>query len=163
MKDFVSIDFETANEHRSSVCSVGLVIVRNGQAVDSIYRLIRPNPNYYNWFTEIHGITDADTCSSPDFPDVWAEIAPKIEGFPLVAHNSPFDERCLRAVHEVYGMNYPHYTFYCTLKAARNVFGTTLPNHKLHTVAERCGYKLENHHHALADAEACSWIARTLL
>ena len=26
-----------------------------------------------------------------------------------------------------------------------------------------CGYQLENHHHALADAEACAWIAREIL
>lgn len=30
MKDFATIDFETANGQRSSVCSVGVVIVRNG-------------------------------------------------------------------------------------------------------------------------------------
>ena len=29
MQDFVAIDFETANWQRSSVCSVGIVIVRN--------------------------------------------------------------------------------------------------------------------------------------
>ena len=34
------------------------------------------------------------------------------------------------------------------------------PNHQLHTVAAACGYRLENHHNALADAEACAWIAR---
>lgn len=163
MKDFVAIDFEIANEHRSSICSVGVVIIRDGQVADSIYRLIRPQPNYYNWFTEIHGISDVDTCTAPDFPAVWAEIAPKLEGLPLVAHNSSFDEGCLRAVHEVYGMNYPDYTFYCTLQASRKIFGKALPNHQLHTVAERCGYKLENHHHALADAEACAWIARGIL
>ena len=28
MKDFAAIDFETANNERSSVCSVGIVIVR---------------------------------------------------------------------------------------------------------------------------------------
>ncbi|MDR0994816.1 MAG: DNA polymerase III subunit epsilon, partial [Tannerella sp.] len=28
MDDFVAIDFETANAYRSSICSVGLVIVR---------------------------------------------------------------------------------------------------------------------------------------
>ncbi len=32
-----------------------------------------------------------------------------------------------------------------------------------HTVAAECGYCLENHHHALADAEACAWIAREIL
>ena len=29
MKDFAAIDFETANEQRTSVCSVGVVIVRD--------------------------------------------------------------------------------------------------------------------------------------
>ena len=26
-----------------------------------------------------------------------------------------------------------------------------------------CGYRLENHHNALADAEACAWIAREIM
>ena len=30
MRDFAAIDFETANNERTSVCSVGVVIVRNG-------------------------------------------------------------------------------------------------------------------------------------
>jgi DNA polymerase-3 subunit epsilon len=38
-----------------------------------------------------------------------------------------------------------------------------LENHQLQTVAAACGYELENHHHALADAEACAWIAREIL
>ena len=45
MKDFAAIDFETANNERSSVCSVGIVIVRNGEIVDSFYSLIQPEPN----------------------------------------------------------------------------------------------------------------------
>ena len=43
------------------------------------------------------------------------------------------------------------------------VGGQQLPNHQLHTVSEYCGYHLANHHHALADAEACAWIAREIL
>ena len=31
------------------------------------------------------------------------------------------------------------------------------------TVAAYCGYNLTQHHNALADAEACAWIARELL
>ncbi|MDR3342370.1 MAG: 3'-5' exoribonuclease [Treponema sp.] len=165
MKDFAAIDFETANHKRSSVCGVGVVIVRGGQILEKIYRLIRPTPNYYlAWFTsEIHGIAYEDTVHEKEFPEVWAEIVPKIAGLPLVAHNSPFDASCLRAVHEYYGMAYPQYTFYCTCRASRQVFGEALPNHQLHTVAKRCGYDLEHHHHALADAEACAWIAREIL
>ena len=51
MKDFAAIDFETANGKRTSVCSVGVVIVRNGKIVKKIYRLIRPCPNYYTQWT----------------------------------------------------------------------------------------------------------------
>ena len=36
-------------------------------------------------------------------------------------------------------------------------------NHQLHTVAAACGYDLQNHHHALADAEACAAIALYIL
>lgn len=41
MKDFAAIDFETANNERSSVCSVGVVIVRGGEVVDRFYSLIK--------------------------------------------------------------------------------------------------------------------------
>ena len=48
MENFAAIDFETANMERTSVCSVGVVIVRNNEMVDSFYSLIQPEPNYYN-------------------------------------------------------------------------------------------------------------------
>lgn len=97
------------------------------------------------------------------FVEVWRQIEPLIEGLPLVAHNSPFDEGCLRAVFELWGMNYPGYEFHCTCRASRRVFGRTLPNHQLHTVSSACGFELEHHHHALADAEACAQIALKIL
>ena len=164
MCDFAAIDFETANYHSSSVCSVGVVVVRDGQIVDKIYRLICPEPEWYSyWNTRVHGLTVADTENEKVFPYVWAEIEPQIAGLPLVAHNSPYDEGCLRAVFRVYQMDYPDYQFHCTCKASRKVFGNLLPNHQLHTVAAHCGYVLTNHHHALADAEACAAIAMKIL
>lgn len=164
MKDFAAIDFETANGNRSSVCSVGLVIVRDGRVTDRFYRLIRPYPNFYSyWNTQVHGLTWHDTAAAAPFPDVWKEAAPLIGDLSLVAHNSPFDEGCLKAVFQAYGMDYPGYTFHCTCRASRRVFGKELPNHQLHTVAARCGYDLTQHHHALADAEACACIALLIL
>ena len=35
--------------------------------------------------------------------------------------------------------------------------------HNLDIIAARCGYDLKNHHHALADAEACAAIALEIL
>ncbi|MCR5130606.1 MAG: 3'-5' exonuclease [Prevotella sp.] len=163
MQDFAAIDFETANQEPTSVCSVGIIIVRNGEFVNSFYSLIQPEPNYYlYWNTRVHGLTYKDTDSAPVFPKVWKQIEPLIEGLPLVAHNKAFDERCLRAVMRCYQMDYPDYEFHCTLIASRRKM-KWLSNHQLHTVAEACGFHLENHHHALADAEACAWIAREIL
>lgn len=163
MRDFAAIDFETANGEPSSVCSVGIVIVRDGEIVDRYYSLIHPEPDYYAWFCRrVHGLCDSDTCNAPVFPTVWQEIAPRIEGLPLVAHNARFDEGCLKAVFHVYQMDYPDYLFLDTLRASRRAF-PFLPNHQLHTVSSQCGYDLRNHHHALADAEACAWIARGIL
>lgn len=163
MTDFAAIDFETANAKRSSVCSVGIVIVRDNEIVDTFYSLIQPEPNYYSYMCQrVHGLGHSDTDDAPLFPNVWAQVEPLIEGLPLVAHNKTFDEGCLRAVFRTYGMDYPDYVFFDTLWASRLTF-PRLTNHRLETVAGVCGYDLTNHHHALADAEACAWIAREIL
>ena len=81
MQNFAAIDFETANNERSSVCSVGIVIVRNGEIVDSFYSLIQPEPNYYNyWCSQVHGLCRQDTEEAHVFPKVWAQIEPLIDG-----------------------------------------------------------------------------------
>jgi DNA polymerase-3 subunit epsilon len=59
-------------------------------------------------------------------------------------------------------MDYPDYPFFCTLTASRIAL-PDLENHQLHTVAAACGYQLQNHHQALADAEACAYIAKKIL
>ncbi|MDD3771333.1 MAG: 3'-5' exonuclease [Weeksellaceae bacterium] len=159
MKSFVAIDFETANQHRSSVCSVGVVIIENATITDSFYELIKPSPNFYcDWATDIHGINFWDTKNAKTFPEIWQQISNRIKGFPLVAHNSPFDESCLKAVHEFYEMDYQNYEFHCTCRTSRKLF-PNLPNHQLHTVSEHLGFTLNNHHNALADAQACAHIA----
>ena len=74
LRDFIAIDFETANQQPSSVCSVGVVMVRNGQIVDSFYSLIQPEPNYYNyWCQRVHGISESDTVRRcfPKYGNSW--------------------------------------------------------------------------------------------
>ena len=95
MTSFVAIDFETANKYRSSVCSIGLVFVENSEITETFYELIKPCPNYYSPFcTQIHGLSQSDTENARLFPEIWAELLPKIKDLPLVAHNSAFDESC---------------------------------------------------------------------
>jgi DNA polymerase-3 subunit epsilon len=58
-------------------------------------------------------------------------------------------------------MDYPDYPFYCTLVQSRRVWPGG--HHNLDIIARRCGFNLEHHHHALADAEACAAIALEIL
>ena len=162
MKDFAAIDFETANSEPTSVCSVGVVNERDGVVAATFYSLIKPVPEYYDfWCSQVHGLTESDTRKAPVFPEVWAEIAPRLEGLTLVAHNKAFDESCLKAVFRMYQMDYPDYTFLCTLQQSRKVWPQG--QHTLDVIAARCGYNLAHHHHALADAEACAAIALQIL
>jgi DNA polymerase-3 subunit epsilon len=159
MNSFAAIDFETANEHRTSVCSVGVVIVRDGEITDRFYSLIRPEPEYYRYGNiMVHGITQDVTENAPIFPQVWSQIEPLIESLPLVAHYKSFDENCLKACFRMYRMDYPDYEFFCTVRQAKAKL-KGLSNYQLDTVSAYCGFVLENHHHALADAEACAQIA----
>ena len=159
LPDFAAIDFESANGDIRSACSVGIVIVKDREIVDRFYSLIKPVPNYYcYWNTKIHGIKQEDTDDAPIFPEVWREASKYVRTLPLVAHNKSFDERCLKACFAHYKMRYPNYQFHCTYRTSVKVF-PDLENHQLHTVSAHCGFDLHNHHHALADAEACAYIA----
>lgn len=171
MKDFVAIDFETANGQHSSICSVGIVIVKNGEIVDNFYSLVKPTPNYYAKFCQaVHGLGHCDTDEAREFPEVWVDAQKKIHEYfpymedgevPFVVHNKAFDESCLKTVFAAYDIAYPDYAFECTLLKSRKVWPEGYNN--LNIIADYCSYNLQNHHHALADAEACAWIAREIL
>lgn len=166
MDDFVAIDVETANGHRTSICAVGAVKVTGGIITDTFYRLVRPLPNfYYRYFTEeIHGIGASDTDHEPTFAGIWPELKEFIGSLPLVAHNMVFDRGCLRAAARAYGIEFPDNEFLCTLQTARRTFPRQLcPSFSLPSLANFLGIPFDNHHNALADAEACAKIAMTIL
>jgi len=67
MKNFVAIDFETANYEPTSICFVGLVVVRGGEITQRMHRLVCPEPDYYirRFSEQVHGIYPADTWGLP--------------------------------------------------------------------------------------------------
>lgn len=145
LEDFAAIDFETANRKLTSICAVGVVVVRGGELCDSYYHLVRPEPEYYiRQFTAIHGISYEDTMSEPNFAYVWEELREKIDNLPLVAHNKAFDENVLRATCRMYGIDMPDVPFYCTLQQARRVIPRgSIENYRLPTVCAYLGVPLE--------------------
>ena len=153
--NFVAIDFETANHGRDSACAIGLVKVAKGEIVDTAVRLIRP-PTRQFLFTHIHGLSWKDVAQAPDFGEVWASLAPLLDGAAfLAAHNAPFDKGVLHACCAAYGIAAPSLPFRCSVQIARRTW-SIYPT-KLSDVCRALDIDL-NHHEALSDATACAKI-----
>lgn len=154
--NFIAIDFETATGRRASVCEAGICVVRDGRIVETRSWLVRPQDNMYSyWNMQIHGIRPNDTEQSPEFPEVWAEISEYLDECPvLVAHNAAFDISCIRSSLELYGLQKPDITYYCSLRAARKLydFGCNTLDYLCDQFEIPCG----QHHRAGDDAEMCA-------
>ncbi|MBM3267221.1 MAG: 3'-5' exonuclease [Candidatus Sericytochromatia bacterium] len=152
---FVAIDFETADQGRDSACAVALVRVEKWRIVSRQTRLIRP-PRKRFMFTYIHGISWTDVADSPEFREVWPELAPLLDGADfLAAHNASFDRSVLSACCEASGHSPPAPPFVCTMRLARSAWEIYLT--KLPDVCRELRIPLK-HHDAASDAEACARI-----
>jgi DNA polymerase-3 subunit epsilon len=64
----------------------------------------------------IHGIRPEDVKDEPEFPEVWAELAPHLTGTTVLAHNASFDMSVLRATLDLYGLVCRSCPILCTVK-----------------------------------------------
>ena len=134
--NFVSIDFETANEKRNSACALGITKVENNKIVEEKYWLIKPYEMRFEpinvW---IHGIVEEDVENEMHMDKLWQEIKPYLENNFVVAHNASFDMSVLRNTLDVYGISYPQFEYSCTMIIAKKYY-EDIENYKLNTVAE---------------------------
>lgn len=156
------MDFETANSSRASACAIGLTEVKGGVISRSKSLLFRPPPGFdeFNgWNIAIHGITPLMVAHEPRFAEVWEEISDFIGQNTIVAHNASFDLSVLRATLSASGLDWPEYSYACTMVMSRQMFDLT--SHGLSYVAQKIGipWDEEKHHDALYDSQICADIA----
>ncbi|MBN9612171.1 MAG: 3'-5' exonuclease [Actinobacteria bacterium] len=157
--DFTAIDFETANSHPSSACSVGLVKVRDGAVVDRVEWLIRPPAGHAEFLPfniKIHGITPEMVVAAAPWEDQLERLREFIDGDVTVAHNAGFDMGVIRAACAETITPTPKLRYLCSVQVSRKTYD--IPSHRLPLAAEAAGYGEFSHHEALADAEACAAI-----
>lgn len=153
--NFVAIDFETANEKRNSPCSIGIVVVNDGEIIEKVHHLIKPKEMRFMPINiGIHGIRPSMVKDELEFDKVWRKINHYFNDNLVIAHNASFDISVLRNTLELYNIKIPSFTYICTMKLSRN-FYSNLDNARLNTVNNFLGYEFE-HHDALADSLACS-------
>lgn len=154
-KQFVALDFETADYGRDSACSVAVVRVEGSEIIERDYYMIRP-PRKKFVFSDLHGITWEQVKDEPTFKELWPELAAKLDNVEFIAaHNASFDKGVLLACCESANITPPPLTFKCTVQLARKAWG--IRPTKLSNVCSHLNIHLQ-HHHALSDAEACAQI-----
>lgn len=156
--NFVAIDFETATEDRSSICEIGISIVKNSNIVETRSWLVRPKNNMYSKMNmDIHGISPAMTKDAQPFNAVWTEVQPYLENQIVVAHNTAFDMYALRDALDNAGLPYPHFKYYCSCRAAKYVLKNAY-SYSLENLCYTLDIKIDTHHRAGADSEAAAKI-----
>lgn len=160
---FVVIDFETANEHRSSACAIGMVKYgADGSVADSYSQLLHPHPevDYFNPINiAVHGIRPENVQDAPQWGDITQTVRSFIGDLPIVAHNMAFDGYVLRDLMHLYNQDELTNRRLCTLRLARRLLADDLNSKSLDNVFH---YYFPDsnfaHHKALADAQAAGEI-----
>lgn len=159
---YAAIDFETAYWGPGSACSLGIVISNGREVVDEWYSLIHP---YYMNFDKncmkVNGIRPEDVVDRETFPAFWEDIARRLEGTVVFAHNAQFDISVLAQSLVLYDLPLMRFRYGDTVPLSRALW-KDLENHKLNTVAAALGFNF-HHHCALDDARACEYIVRKAL
>ena len=158
MLTFNSIDVETANADRASICQIGIVHVREGIIEDQWKTLINPEDWFDPWNESIHGINETDVKISPILPEVRSELRARLRGSVLVSHTS-FDRVAFERAMTRYDLEQLQVTWLDSAKIARRAWPERYG---------RSGYGLKNiakdldisfrHHDALEDAMAAAEI-----
>ena len=158
MLTFNSIDVETANADRASICQIGIVHVRDGEIKDQWQTFVDPEDWFDPYNVSIHGIRENDVRNSPTLPEVRGELRSRLRGSLLVSHTS-FDRVAFERAMTRYNLEQLQVTWLDSARIARRAWPERYG---------RGGYGLKNiaknldisfkHHDAMEDARAAAEI-----
>lgn len=165
----VILDTETTGVRTNdTVCEVSMLVAIRGVVEECWTTYVNPLYPFDPGATAIHGIRTEDVEDAPLLEDVAPRVIEILSyGFPLVAHGLAFDARMLRKcplIAEAWPKDVPTL---CTSDFAkhRNPATKTLPNHRLGTVAEMFGVRIDakTMHRAEADCRALAELLPRLM
>lgn len=139
------VDCETTGVYHSDrVVEVAIVTLDlNGQVVDTWDTLIHPQRDV--GASHIHGLTAVSLQDAPTFADVAGDVAIRLHGACLAAHNLPFDSRMLTNEYSRLGADLAVIAGLDTLSATRCRLSVACASHRI---------THDDAHSALADAIA---------
>ncbi len=156
IKDYISVDIENPNTRGNSICSIGIIIVKDNKIIDKKYSLINPEDRFDINNSKINGLTYADVKDAPTFKEYWKTIEDLFKNNVIVGHNITYDLSVISKALERYDIDAPVFNYYCTLKLSRKYINTN--SYSLDSLCDLLKINLDNHHNALEDALASQQI-----
>ena len=151
------IDLETTGIFTRVDRIVEIAVIRltaDGQEMDTWTTMV--NPQRDMGAIEIHGIYASDLRGAPTFADIAPEVAARLGGARLAAHNARFDVDFLSFAMTRAGIAWPRPEALCTM-VVPNRLGI-VRSRRLDTCCAEIGVPYERGHSALSDARAASEI-----
>ncbi|ADQ14760.1 PolC-type DNA polymerase III [Halanaerobium hydrogeniformans] len=162
--EFVVFDLETTglNPSQHDIIEIGAVKIKAGEKIAEFETFIDIDKNVPAKITEITGINTSMLTGAPKLKAAIERFIDFIGDGVLVAHNADFDYGFLRTALQKLEINRKEYTVLDTLALSRALIKDS-KNYKLNTLAEYFSVELDDHHRALADADATAEILKKLL
>lgn len=149
----VLLDTETTggNASRDRLTEIALIIIEDGEVVETWQQLLNPQTRIPHWITNITGIDEQMVADKPTFAEIAPVLAEKLQDHTLVAHHARFDQQFLLAAFARCDLplNNP---FLCSVKLSRQFY----PQHRRHGLdaqIERLGVTIKHRHRAMDDTE----------
>lgn len=158
IRRILGLDFETASHARSSACSVGLYLKEFGSETPLVQKeiLINPQCAFDPFNILIHGITPDMVRGAPTFAEILPQIIDLIDDETIVVtHNASFDISVIRRSCEANQIDYPCFTYFCTLQLSRALI-PNMVSYSLPFVVDALNLEGFEHHRASDDAKACA-------
>ena len=158
--DFNCIDIATANNSWSSICQIGLVVVRSGQIADTWQRLVNPKVDFSSRNVAIHHITADRVRESPELPDIWDALRALTNDRPLVYHSHAwFDRHALTQAAEKHRLPRLDVEWVDSTRIVRNTWPDRYGQRGFGLADLSRDFKIDfQHHDALEDARAAASI-----
>jgi len=146
---FVDLETTGMSAGEDRVTDVGIVRVEDG-VVDEWSTLVNPECSIPAGIQALTGITNAMVAHSPTFERVADDVAARVAGCVMVAHNARFDYGFLKHEFARLGRRFSAKVL-CTVKLSRRLYPDTGPHH-LDAIIDRHGLPAADRHRALGDA-----------
>jgi len=146
---FVDLETSGLSPGADRVTEIGVVTVDDG-GVEEWTTLINPGRDLTERSRFFNGITSDELADAPRFSAIAAQLAARLAGRLLVAHNARFDFGFLRAEFRRAGIEFQPPVL-CSVMLSRKLY-PDCDGHDLDTLMQRHALRAEVRHRALPDA-----------